>query len=412
MVSFFIDVRKHIFGGFMNMRDWIESTKITFQPAWIRRWDEDPFSVPPVYLELSPAGACNQRCTFCAPEVLGYKTTYLNADILAERFYEMQEMRKADPDKLGVRNFHIAGDGEPTLHPRLDTICGSARSVGISIGILTNGVPLTEKRIYALLPHVDLYLQFSVNAGTEASYALIHQTDPKDWKRVWQNIKRVVAIKKELGSPCSLGANMTILMKSAALADGTTIPANFKEMDLLTQLAQDAGLDYVCFKPYSQHPYSRETMKLYGDTDYTPFMDVMYEKNDELRRNYETNDFAVIFRIKRFREYDDERGYRRCVATPTLWGYIQSNGTFISCSAHWTNPDFHLGNIHTQTFKEIWFGERRRQHLEWMKNFDISVCRKGCQPDQDNKFLARFQELPHREKERALATLAALPPLH
>lgn len=395
----------------MNIREWIESTKIAFEPQWIRRWDENPFSVPPVYLELSPAGACNHRCTFCAPEILGYKTTYLNADILAERFYEMAELREADPDKLGVRNFHIAGEGEPLLHPRLDRICESARAAGIDIGVFTNGVPMTKKRLIGILPFINLYFQASINAATPDHYAAIHQTDAIDFNRVWINLRNVVKIKKDLGSSCAIGANMTILMKSACLSDGTLIPPNFGDAEALTIMARDAGLDYVSFKPYSQHPYSSETMKLYGDIDYTPFFDIIGETNDMLREKYETDDFKVIFRVNRFKEYNEERGYNRCMATPTLWGYIQSNGTFISCSAHWTNPLFHLGNINTQTFKEIWFGERRRWLLKYMEDFDISVCRKGCQPDQDNKFLDRFRRLPQPEKERTLTMLAALPPL-
>lgn len=393
----------------MNMRDWIESTKITFQPEWIRRWDEDPFSVPPVYLELSPAGACNQRCTFCAPEVLGYKTTHLNADILAERFAEMKELREADPDKLGIKNFHIAGEGEPLLHPRIDQICQSARAAGISVGILTNGVPLTEKRAYAILPHVDLYLQISINAGTEESYSRIHQTHPKDWECVWKNIRRIVMIKQELKCSCQIGVNLTVIAE--AEHEGKRIPSNWPEIELLVKRTKDAGVDYIAIKPYSQHPYSKKTVKLYGDATYASSIDKIAATGEYLRAQYETDQFKVIVRTDRFREYDEERGYDRCMATPTLWGYIQSNGTFISCSAHWTNPLFHLGNINTQTFKEIWFGERRRWLLDYMRNFDISVCRKGCQPDRDNKFLARFQGLSDPEKERTLTTLAALPPL-
>lgn len=375
----------------MKFREWLERTKVQNHMAWVRRWAEDPFSVLPEYLELSPVGACNHRCTFCAPEMLGYKTNYLDAGRLAALFAELRDLRRADPDDLGVRNFHVAGEGEPLLHPYLGQIYASAQANGISVGMLTNGVPLTEARTYEILPHVNLYLQASVNAGTMESYAAIHRADARDWKRVWCNLERAVRIKRELGSTCLIGVQMTVLITEAT-DSGHTIPANWLEVEFLIQRARECGIDYVTFKPYSQHPYSMATGKLYGQTDYVPMLDEILATGERLRQKYETPDFEVVFRFNRFREYGEDRTYQFCLVTPTLWGYIQSDGVVISCSAHWTNNKFHLGNINQQTFREIWFGPERQRQLTMMKTFDISVCRRGCQPDKDNRFLASYQK--------------------
>ncbi|MDP3710354.1 MAG: radical SAM/SPASM domain-containing protein [bacterium] len=394
----------------MRIRDWIESAKIKYHPVWIKRWNDDPFSVPPVYIEMSPAGACNHRCTFCAPEMLGYKTNYLKDSILAERFAEIKELREKDPDGLGIKSIQFAGEGEPMLHPKLGKIFGYARSAGIDVAMLSNGVALTEKRIHEILPFTNVYIQISINAGTAESYALIHKTGTHDWERLWKNLANLVRIKRESGSTCQIGANMTILVKEAVLEDGKRIPPNWPNVEDLAQKARDTGLDYVSFKPYSQHPYSTETMKLYGDMSYAGMMDEIMDTGDMLRDRYQTDDFEVIFRFSRFKEYEEtDRGYARCLATPTLWSYVQADGVWISCSAHWTNADFHLGNINTQTINEIWFGERRRQHLEFMKDFDISVCRKTCHPDKENRYLLKFQQMSPEEQQAELVTLETLP---
>lgn len=393
----------------MKINEWIESAKVRYHPAWIRRWSKDPFSVPPVYLELSPAGACNHRCTFCAPSMLGYHTNYLDAGMLAERFAEMADLREADPDNLGVKSIQFAGEGEPLLHPKLGAIYQSARQAGIDVAMLTNAVPLTEKRAYEIMPHANIYIQVSVNAGRSETYAAIHQTDPKDWDRLWKNLGAAVRIKQELGSSCELGVNLMVLTKRA-LKGTVVIPANWLEVELLTKRARDTGLDYVSVKPYSQHPYSPESMALYGDMDYAPMMEEIVSTGEMLKDRYETEKFQVVFRFSRFSEYQQaDRGYNRCMVTPTLWSYVQSDGVWISCPAHWTNADFHLGNVNRQTVKEIWFGDVRRSHLKFMGDFDVSVCRKGCHPDKENRFLIQFMRKSPDDREAELAALAAIP---
>ena len=38
--------------------------------------------------EVSPAGACNHRCTFCALDYVGYRNRFLEADLLGARLDE------------------------------------------------------------------------------------------------------------------------------------------------------------------------------------------------------------------------------------------------------------------------------------------------------------------------------------
>src|SRR5207245_2591378 len=108
----------------------------------------------------------------------------------------------------------------------------------------------------------------------------------------------------------------------------------------------------------------------------------------------ETENFKVVFRWKAFLDYEEEsRSYERCLATPTSWAYLQSDGMVISCAAHNSNPDFDLGNINQQTFAEIWWGDSRRRHIEFMKKFDISICRKNCRMHNTNEALVVVQKV-------------------
>src|SRR3989344_8470392 len=382
----------------MNVMRWIEGSKVQYHPQWLRRWREDPFNLMPVYLEISPSGRCNHRCSFCAPDILGYPDRFLDTDIMCRRIEEMQVRREEDPDGLGVKSIQYAGEGEPTLHKDLGRIFAATRRAGIDIGMLTNGTGLIEKLSREIIPLVNGYIQVSVNAGMPASYAKIHRAPLKHWDLVWLNLDKAVKIKRELDAvECEIGANMTVLVKDIIdrQRGDSVVPSNWKEMELLALKARDCGLDYISFKPYSQHLYSNETAKLYGDMRYMEVMGEIIESGDGLVKRYNSDSFEVIFRSSRFQDYEsEERGYNVCRVTPTLWAYIQSDGAIISCSGFWTDERFHLGNIKTQSFKEIWYGEKRRAHLKYvLERLDITECRRTCPPDKENKFIRQLDGL-------------------
>lgn len=391
----------------MNRKDWIENPKVIYHPEWLRRYRQDPFSVPPEYLEYSLDGRCNHRCTFCAPEILGYPNRQLDEQVVIRTLQEFKQMKKEDPNRLGVGAIQYAGEGEPTLHKGLAHIVKATREADIDVGLLTNGTGLTEKLAREMLPFINGYLQASINAGTAESYSKIHRAPINHWDLIWRNLDGAVKIKHELGATeCDMGANMTVLVKTTIdhQRGNAVVPANWQEMELLIQKARDCGLNYVSFKPYSQHMYSQETAKLYGDMSYKNLMNEIVTTGEALMAKYNSDDFEVIFRFTRFEEYEQEdRGYCTCRVTPTLWSYIQSDGAWISCSAYWTDSRFILGNINTQTVREIWYGQRRLEHLKFVLNdLDISECRKTCHPDKENRYLDRLSKFSDTEFSQEL----------
>lgn len=383
----------------MTRKDWIENPKVTYHTEWLKRFRQDPYSLPlPPYFEQSPVGMCNHRCTFCAPEMLGYPNRQIPIEVWAKRVQEMKELRDEDPNGLGAKGIQFAGEGEPTLHKNLPEMLKVTRDSGIDIGLFTNGTGLTEKMARGIIPHINGYLQVSINAGTAESYAKIHRTPTTGhWDLIWRNLDKAVKVKNELGAvECDMGANMTVLVKETLdhQRDNMVVPANWQEMEALIQRARDCGLNYVSFKPYSQHMYSKETAKLYGNMSYKTLMDEIVATGEALMAKYNTDDFEVIFRFSRFEEYEKEnRGYCTCRVTPTLWSYIQSDGTWISCSAYWTDERFHLGNINTQTLREIWYSQKRLDHLKFvLEELDITECRKTCHPDKENQYLHQLSQ--------------------
>jgi wyosine [tRNA(Phe)-imidazoG37] synthetase (radical SAM superfamily) len=216
----------------MSRLEFFENAKVIHHPKWLRRWRQDPFSVMPIYLELSPVGMCNHRCTFCAPEFLGYPNRSLSVWVMRKLLYELKELQEEDPDGLGVKVIQFAGEGEPTLHKDLAEIFRLTRKAGIDIRMLTNGTGLTKNLAEKIIPLVNIHIQVSLNAGTEESYQKIHRAQKGHWGLVWKNIEQAVKIRNHLGaSKCDIGINMTVLTKESVEQDGTVIPANWPEIE-------------------------------------------------------------------------------------------------------------------------------------------------------------------------------------
>jgi GTP 3',8-cyclase len=403
----------------LNREAWIENSKVVYHPKWIRRWRKDPFSVPPIYLEVSPVGMCNHRCVICAPEMLEYPNRSLPIGAISRFLDELKELREEDPDGLGVKSIQYAGEGEPTLHKNFAEIVRLTHKAGIDVGILTNGTGLNAGLAERIIPLINGYIQFSVNAGTKESYARIHRASPDHWNLIWTNIAEAVKIRAKTGAKnCNLGVNMTVLIHGSVEKDGSYIPANWPEVEELVKRARDAGVDYVSLKPYSQHFYSVETAKHYGEMSYKNMLADMVWTIKDIKSRYGAPNFEIVFRESRFREYEeDRRDYSVCGATPTIWSYIQSDGLWLACSSFWTDPRFALGNILTQSVRQIWFGDKRREHLDFIlgrgkfagHGLRIEECRKTCHPDKENRLLARLAALTDDEFEKALGELTDLP---
>lgn len=356
----------------MSDRYAIDSHKLIYHPHRVAQfldvgdaWEKAK-SVYPLYVEISPVGACNHRCTFCAVDYIGYKPVRLALDVV--------ERTLAGMGQAGVKSVMFAGEGEPMLHKEIDRMVVAAARAGIDTAMTTNASVLSDAFVENALP-VMSWIKASVNAGTAETYARIHQTRERDFQHVLDNLKRLVEARRQHGHACTLGAQTMLL------------PENAAEIETLARICRDEiGLDYLVVKPYSQHRFS--LTRVYEGIDYQGFVDL-----GERLRALNTDSFSVVFRENTMKKHDEgeESRYQKCNATPFFWAYVMATGALYGCSAYLTDKRFEYGNINESSFKEIWEGERRRENFHYVRHeLDIHECRLNCRMDEVNRYLDKL----------------------
>jgi cyclic pyranopterin phosphate synthase len=357
----------------------IDGQKLIYHPQRVAQWLDANHSwdsakqVYPIYVEMSPVGACNHRCTFCAVDYIGYKSNRLDTAVLEQRLPEM--------GRLGIKSIMFAGEGEPLLHKDIHEHVLLSAQAGIDVSFTTNATVVKSVFIEQALPHIT-WIKVSLNGGTAATYEKIHRARRGDFQKVVDNLKNLVHYRDTHNLSCTIGAQILLL------------PENAHELETLALLCRDEiKLDYLVVKPYSQHKFS-ET-RLYENIDYG----LMTNKINQLQ-SLSNERFKLIIRqhtIKKYTQPDSAR-YQKCHATPFFWAYVMATGDVYGCSAYLLDQRFAYGNLNSQTFKEIWHSEQRRKNYQYIQqSLDISECRKNCRMDEVNRYLDSLsgQTIPH-----------------
>lgn len=351
----------------MNDEYLIDSHKLIYHPTRVSKWYESDGKwekqqeIYPIYVEITPIGSCNHRCTFCSVDYIGYKSIKQDEEILKTRIIEMS--------KLGIKSIMFAGEGEPTLYKPLPNILDLCTEVGIDTSLTTNGVAFTENNIVSFVKNCS-WIKVSINAGDRETYSKIHRTRELDFDKVVSNLTLAAKIKKEKNYSCTIGSQMLLL------------PENEHSAISLAKTMRDAGVDYLVIKPYTQSLYGNS--RIYEGLTYEKMMYL-----EEKLREIETSDFKIVFRAKTMKKLNElKQLYSKCYSTPYFWAYIMADGSVYGCSAYLGNQNFNYGNINKQSFEEIWKSKNRENGIKFIENsLDITQCRKNCRMDEVNRYL-------------------------
>lgn len=351
----------------------IDGHKIQYHPERIAQWLKAKENwdlakkVYPLYVEISPVGHCNHRCTFCAIDYLGYKRREIEKETLSDRIKEM--------GLLGVKSVMFAGEGEPLLSshiPELLEVCSQSK---IDSSFTTNFSRVSEDQMNTIVQYSS-WIKVSFNGCTPEEYSQIHKTSPQQFDKTLENIKRCVELRNKMGSKLKIGVQTVLL------------PENQENIEAFVQKLKSIGVDYYTIKPYSRHAYS----------SHESYTEIKYKNIERIQslKKYTTESFQFVFRDNAFdTQAKGEFKYKKCSSTPFMWAYLMSTGDIYACSAYLEDSRFLLGNINQSSFQGIWEGDLRKKCFEYVtQELDISNCRLNCRMNNVNQYLENIATPP------------------
>lgn len=334
----------------------------------------------PYHVELHPADRCNIDCFFCSTAALRGTD-----EIPVPRFEElMGELKEA-----GTRAIRLSGGGEPLFHRNIKDFLKAIETSNIPIENLTTNAVLLRTEVAELIANTCDQVTVSLNTGDEATYGSMMKTNPKNFGRVVDNIKNLVAIRKKRGAKTPQVNLQYLVWKE----NYKTIPEMYRlarEMEVDTILFN--GLAYLSPEQQMTPAETDEMMGLYEEVvrvdEYrkisviNSFEQDLSERVQELnaRLAAERNQGSALKRAARFLLRSDyslaekiEHRRKRAALARTMeankdlesycligWHsmLVRTTGTVAPCCILQGKE---LGNVYRQSVKDVWQGEAYRQ---------------------------------------------------
>jgi radical SAM protein with 4Fe4S-binding SPASM domain len=281
---------------------------------------------------IYPTYNCNSTCIGCEYENINNKKN-INLDITA-LIRLLGELREA-----GVDSVEFSGGGEPSLYPYLGQAILACKSLGMSVGILTNGVNIKGK-LGKILAGETSYIRISLSAATEETYRKIYRQDTNGFRSVLKNIRKLVSDRDASGSGLLISVKFLVS------------EYNKHEIAKAFDLSKELGVDSLQFKTLRQsaHEVSIENIQQLSsqiaDLKNNPALKVIGSVEKEHIRN-------------------------RCRLTP-LQTTISPTGDVYLCNYFLRRMDRHcIGNIMEDTFCDIWNSDR---HIRAISDIRPGEC--------------------------------------
>jgi radical SAM protein with 4Fe4S-binding SPASM domain len=290
------------------------------------------------WLELTRA--CNLRCPHCFVEGGAARAGELSTERILRLLDEWAEM--------GVFSVILTG-GEPTMHPDFLPILRHAHGLGFTVGVATNGMPITA-RLLAGIPRDDVIISISIDH--------LHGQGARKQQSDFEYVTRKILMMKEAGFNTSI---MT-----------TTSSANVHNLQAIIDWAIDNDISLRSV-PFVSMGRGRLNSGLVNTVDDVEAAAKFWITEEEWERVHDPRLGLCAGKVFNFL-LTMVYATHRCMSGRGLC-YVNSNGDVYPCSTCSGNKVLCAGNVGWTPFGEIWRGPWDIRGITWETFAD--TC-NGC----------------------------------
>jgi sulfatase maturation enzyme AslB (radical SAM superfamily) len=315
--------------------------------------------IAPNFVDLHLSDVCNQNCSGCA-----FKSDHENRIMPEDKFMVAANTLMDN----GVKSFAFCGGGEPCCAKYLVSAWEHIHSRGCHFAMLTNGSLLNLEMIETMIKY-GTFVRISLEASNATDYSKYKRVPTKSWYQVLDNIKQLVARKKQTGSQCSVGIKFAVCK--------TLRGQNHYDDGL--NLANELGVDRVTFRAIRGVDEELEPAESLGENELLDDSIALLSPRSRVARSLVKAGFNKI---------------PQCWLNPIHTVMNWKGDLFICCYYYFRRNRHLIGNIFEQDFKEMWYSE---EHKDLIKNINRFECHKV-----DCKFFAYHDEFAETDKVGSL----------
>lgn len=324
-------------------------SKLSFRRAWnaakvmtsyqLTKWLHRPIQWGyPISISFEPTTSCNLRCPECPSGLREFTrpTGMLKKDFFKETIDDISK-------ELLYLIFYF--QGEPFLNPNFLEMVKYAHDKGIYTATSTNAHYLTDEKAKQTVESGLDRLIISIDGTTQDVYQQYRRGGRLD--KVIAGARNIVKWKKELKSKTPFVFFQFLVVKP-----------NEHQVEEIKQLAKEVGVDQVRFKTAQVYDYENDPNNLIPENE--KYSRYKKDKNGKIK----------------IRSGLSNHCWKLWHANVITW-----DGMVVPCCFD-KDAMHRLGNLKTQSFKEIWnndnYKQFRREITTSRKNIDICAnCSEG-----------------------------------
>lgn len=311
----------------------------------------------PLYVKLKVFYGCNLKCEMC-----NHWRDTREPPIPAERFKEII----SELAELGARKIHISG-GEPMLRPQIPDFIEHASTLGVKVTMTTNGTLIDKAKAKRLVEGGLRGVNVSIDSPIRKMHEKIRGVEGS-----FKATKKAVGLFQRYKHKGKLTVRINTVVSRT----------NYQTLETLPDMAHELDADGINLIPVDDHcgeilSMRKKDIALFnaeiGPRIAERALSLGLIVSDEEAFPFGRSESEVrLGRAGRyaFGYYDSHPCY-----APWTHSLIDFNGNvYVCCMTRERIPP--LGNIRTQSFKEIWEGIRYQGIRLKMHPPSLAACRR------------------------------------